>query len=162
MQDSSVRPADDIETIVHTYGNTLYRLCLVMLGNESDAEDAVQETFIKFIQSPSRFEDNEHKKAWLLTVASNRCRDMLRFRNRHPQEDIEKIEDMPQDTDESGILDALMNLPEKYRLVLTLYYVDEYSINDIAKIIGRTSSAVKMRLQKGRKLLEVLYRKEYL
>ena len=55
-----------------------------------------------------------------------------------------------------------MALPEKFRLVLVLFYVEEYPIADIAKIIGRTPSAVKMRLQKGRRLLEELYRKEYL
>ena len=53
-------------------------------------------------------------------------------------------------------------VPEKFRLVLTLYYIEDYRIEDIAKIIGRTTSAVKMRLQKGRKLLEEIYRKEYL
>ena len=55
-----------------------------------------------------------------------------------------------------------MTLPEKFRMVLLLYYVEEYRIEDIAKIIGRTSSAVKMRLQKGRRLLEEAYRKECL
>ena len=55
-----------------------------------------------------------------------------------------------------------MSLPEKLRLVLTLYYVEEYHIEDIARIIQKTPSAVKMRLQKGRKLLEAKYRKEYL
>ena len=55
-----------------------------------------------------------------------------------------------------------MTLPEKFRLVLMLHYVEEYPVADIAKIIGRTPSAVKMRLQKGRKLLEEAYRKEFL
>ena len=63
---------------------------------------------------------------------------------------------------DSGILEALMTLPQKYRIVLTLYYVEEYPIHAIAKMIGRTPSAVKMRLQKGRKLLEEAYRREYL
>ena len=63
---------------------------------------------------------------------------------------------------ETGILDALMTLPEKFRLVLYLYYVEEYSINDIAGMIKRTPSAVKMRLKKGRQLLEEKYRKEYM
>ena len=63
---------------------------------------------------------------------------------------------------DSGILEALMTLPEKFRLVLILYYVEEYRIEEIAKIIGKTKSAVKMRLQKGRRLLEEIYRKEYM
>ena len=55
-----------------------------------------------------------------------------------------------------------MTLPEKYRLVLVLHYVEEYPVADIARLIGRTPSAVKMRLQKGRKLLEETYRKEFM
>ena len=55
-----------------------------------------------------------------------------------------------------------MSLPDKFRIVMTLYYVEEYRVDDISQIIGKTSSCVKMRLQKGRKLLEERYRREYL
>ena len=162
MQNASAWPADGIENIVRTYGNTLYRLCFVMLGNESDAEDAVQESFIKYLQKAPSFENTEHEKAWLITVATNQCKDILRFRKRHPQTDLENLRETPLLSSDSGILEALMTLPEKFRFVLTLYYVEEYRIEDIAKMIGRTPSAVKMRLQKGRRLLEETFRKEYL
>ena len=162
MNHSSARPADAIETVIRTYGNTLYRLCFVMLGSESDAEDAVQETFIRYLQKAPQFENPDHEKAWLITVATNQCRDILRFRKRHPQIDSEYLQELSTSSSDSGILEALMTLPEKFRIVLTLYYVEEYRVDEIAKIIGKTPSAVKMRLQKGRKLLEELYRKEYL
>lgn len=162
MQKISDWPADDVETLIVQYGDMLYRLCLIMLKNESDAEDAVQETYIKYFQKSPMFESKEHQKAWLIRVATNKCHDMLRFRIRHPQIDDEDIGKIVSDSSESGILEALTMVPEKYKLVLTLYYIEEYRIEDIAKIIGRSSSAVKMRLQKGRKLLEEIYRKEYL
>lgn len=162
MQKISDWPADDVETLIVQYGDMLYRLCLIMLKNESDAEDAVQETYIKYFQKSPMFESKEHQKAWLIRVATNKCRDMLRFRVRHPQIDDEDIGKLVSDSSDSGILEALTVVPEKFRLVLTLYYIEEYRIEDIAKIIGRSSSAVKMRLQKGRKLLEEIYRKEYL
>ena len=162
MNTSSVRPADEIETAVRIYGNTLYRLCFVMLGNESDAEDAVQDAFIRYIQKAPRFQSSDHEKAWLITVAKNRCRDILRFRKRHPQTDPDDLREMHVSPPDGGILEALMSLPEKFRLVLTLYYVEEYPMEEIAQMIGKTASAVKMRLQKGRKLLEEIYRKEYL
>lgn len=162
MKNSSARPTDGIEAVIHIHGNTLYRLCLVMLGNESDAEDAVQETMLRYLRKAPHFESSEHEKAWLLTVAANKCRDMLRFRKRHPQIGLETVQEMSADLSDSGILEALMTLPEKFRLVLILYYVEEYRIEDIARIIGKTASAVKMRLQKGRKLLGEVYRKEYL
>ena len=162
MKKTSGRTTDEIERIVNTYGDMLYRICILMLQNESDVEDVVQETFIKYYQKAPAFTDDEHEKAWLIRVAANRCKDLLRFRLRHPQVDDEALAKITCETSDSGILEALLSLPEKYRLVLTLYYIEEYSVQEIAGIIGRTASAVKMRLQKGRKLLEKVYRKEYL
>ena len=160
MGKTSVRPADEIERILRQYGDALYRLCLAMLGGSHDAEDAVQETLIRFFRKAPVFRDAEHEKAWLITVAANICRDMLRRRARHPQTEMEQIE-IPQETvREDGILDALATLPEKYRLVLVLHYVEGYRVEEVAKTIARTPSAVKMRLQKGRRLLEEAYRKE--
>ena len=160
MKNTSVRPTDDIERIMQTYGNMMFRICLTATGNESDAEDAVQETLIKYFQKAPHFADAEHEKAWLITVATNKCRDILRYRKRHPVTDIEEAKELTADNEESGILDVLMTLPEKYRTVLVLYYVEEYTTGEIAKIIGKTASAAKMRLQKGRKLLADAYRKE--
>jgi len=162
MTDTSVRPADDMEKTIEKYGDMLYRLCFIMLNHESDAEDAVQETIIKLYQKAPSFRDEEHRKAWLIRVATNQCRDLLRFRSRHPQIDAEYLDNISCETTESGILEALAALPEKYRLVLTLYYVHACSTEEIARVIRRTPSAVKMRLQKGRKLLEKIYREEYL
>ena len=152
---------ETIERILTEHGDRLYRLCLVMLGNPQDAEDALQETFLKYLQKMPEFRDMEHEKAWLLTVAANKCRDQLRFRSRHPQVDLDSIT-LAVDTQDSGILDALMTLPEKYRLVLMLHYVEGYSVKEIASILRKTPSAIKMRLQKGRRLLKECYRKEYL
>lgn len=162
MENASVRPTDDIEIIIDSYSDMLFRICFVMLGNEADCEDAVQETFISYLKKAPVFEDSEHQKAWLITTAKNKCRDMLRFRSRHKQTDIEYLKELSPDPSDSGILEALMSLPENIRLVLTLYYVEGYRVEDIARIIQRTPSAVKMRLQKGRKLLEKKYREEYL
>ena len=162
MTNPSEWPADEIETMINQYGDMLYRLCVLMLRNESDAEDAVQETVIKYYRKSPKFENREHEKAWLIRVATNQCRDLLRFRIRHPQIDEDSMERISCASSDSGILEALASLPEKFRIVLTLHYIEDYRVEDIAKIINRTSSAVKMRLQKGRKLLEKIYREEYL
>lgn len=162
MRKSSARPAGEIENVIEIYGNMLFRLCLVMLGNSDDAEDALQETFIKYLQKAPEFRDPEHEKAWLIKVATNKCRDMLRFKTRQQMVDIDVLNEFTNDSADSGILEALMTLPEKFRIVLVLYYVEEYSTEEIAEMIGKTKSAVKMRLQKGRRLLEEIYRKEYM
>ncbi len=162
MKKSSVLLADEIEQIMYTHGNMLFRLSLAMLGNSGDAEDVVQETLIKYIEKAPEFENEEHRKSWLITVASNKCKDLIRLRKRHEVVELEEWNSVVKDSIHSGILEALMTLPEKFRLVLILYYVEEYRIEEIAKIIGKTKSAVKMRLQKGRRLLEETYRKEYM
>jgi len=166
MQNSSVRPTDVLEEILESYGNMLFRYALMMLGDAGEAEDVVQDTLLKYWQKAPEFRDKDHEKAWLLTVVTNRCRDILRFRTRHPAVELENvmeyISDVPGIAFDSGILDALMTLPEKYKQVLYLHYVEEYRVEDIAGMIGRTSSAVKMRLKKGRQLLGEKYRKEYM
>ncbi len=154
--------ADNIENLVHTYGDVLYRLCYVILKSESDAEDVVQETIIKYIEKKPTLKDYEHTKAWLITVAKNKCRDILRYKQRHSHIDIDNMREVPVQSSEIGILEILMTLPEKFRIVLMLYYVEEYKIDEIAEIVGKTPSAVKMRLQKGRKLLKEKYKKEVL
>ena len=157
MINTSARPADDMEEVVHTYGNMLFRLCLVTLGNESDAQDALQETFIKYMQKAPEFKSTEHKKAWLLKVAANQCKDIWRSKKRHQTAKLEEIKEYMEETAETGILDALMTLPDKFRMVLFFYYVEEYEVREIAAMIGKTPSAVKMRLQKGRSLLREAY-----
>ena len=147
---------------VERYGDMLYRICLLTLRNSADAEDAVQETFIKYIQKSPEFNDGDHEKAWLITVATNKCRDMLRYRSRHQTESEELLLIYAIEKEESGILDALMELSEKYKTPLMLFYIDGYKIDEIADIMGISVSAAKMRLSRGRKLLEEKYRKEYM
>ena len=154
------RQPDQVEAMIQKYGDMLFRTCLVMLQNQPDAEDAVQETVLKYMLKAPVFDSSEHEKAWLLKVAANHCRNLLRFRSRHPQVTLEQLTEYLTDPENSGILDALMTVPEKYRIVMLLHYVEGYPTDEIAQMIGKTPSAVKMRLQKGRKLLKKAYREE--
>lgn len=160
MKKTLARPANDIESVIHSYGNMLFRLCLIMLGNTNDAEDAVQEVVIKYLQKAPKFENTEHEKAWLIKVSTNQCKDILRFRSRNQMVDIDQIKECVKEEADSEIIDALMTLPEKYKIVLILHYVEGYSTKEIADLIGKTSSAVKMRLKKGRMLLKAAYEGE--
>ena len=146
--------SDNVREALDEYGDMLYRICLVMLRNTADAEDAVEETFIKYMLSSPQFNDDEHEKAWLITVAANKCRDMLRSRKRHITERDDILRNYSIDRESTGVLEALMEVPEKYRIVLTLHYIEGYKVDEIAEMIGKTSSAVKMRLAKGRELLK--------
>ena len=147
---------------VERYGDMLYRLCLLSLRNTADAEDAVQETFLKYVQKSHDFRSAEHEKAWIITVATNKCRDMLRYRTRHLTEREELLLGYAIEKEDSGILDALMEIPEKYKTPLMLFYIEGYKVDETADIMGISLSAAKMRLSRGRKLLEEKYRKEYM
>lgn len=158
----SARPADEIEMILNTYGDMLFRLSLIMLGNSSDAEDVVQETMLKYIQRCPVFSSENHRKAWLITVTKNKCKDIIRFSNRHPGLNIDELNNLVEEKVDSDVFEALFTLPEKMKSVMILYYVEGYSIKEIADITGKTESAIKMRLQKGRRLLAEKYRKEFM
>ena len=166
MQNSSVRPTDVLEEILNQYGNMLFRYALMMLGTTQDAEDVLQDALLTYWQKAPEFNDKDHEKAWLLTVTANRCKDVLRKRMRREEISLENVAEIAEMAIESmvdsGILEALVQLPEKYKKVLYLYYVEEYRVDEIAGIIGRTTSAVKMRLKKGRQLLGEQYRKEFM
>ncbi|MHB1152841.1 MAG: RNA polymerase sigma factor [Eubacteriales bacterium] len=157
----SVRPTDsEIERVVDTYGNTLFKICFVILCNKYDAEDAVQDTIIKYMNKAPSFNDSEHEKAWLITVATNRCKNIRRFSFMHNHINIDDLQEFCKDDEKTALLDLLLQLPDKHKTVLYLHYIEEYKVNSIADMLGITPSAVKKRLQKGRSLLKEKYRKE--
>ncbi len=146
--------SSDIERTIDVYGDMLFRICYIILKSRFDAEDAVQETFIKFFQKAPDFVSEEHKKAWLIKVATNKSRDISKTRKSHNFIDVETVAEQSREEDYTYVTDALMSLPDKYKTVLYLHYVEGYKSAEIAKIIGKTDSAVKMRLKKGRELLK--------
>lgn len=144
-----------IEQMVLEYSSMLYRICVVMLGNEADAQDAVQDTFCRYLERAGNFRDKEHEKAWLIKVAQNRCRDMRRFRLRHPQVDIAEITAGYEDPEYSEVLTELISLPLTIKSVVYLHYIEGYKVAEISKLLGISVNAVKKRLQKGREMLRL-------
>lgn len=156
MTSHSVRPTDDeIESLVNKYSNTLFRLCFTMLGSNADAEDAVSETFLKYITCPREFDGDEHKKAWLIKVAANVCRDMLRFRKRHSCLNFDDLSDYYASEEDRGILDDVMALPAKYREAIYLFYIEGYKTEEISRLLSVSPAAVRKRLQYGRDILRL-------
>ncbi|MCM1101760.1 MAG: sigma-70 family RNA polymerase sigma factor [Clostridium sp.] len=139
----------DIGKMVLKYSDMLYKICIVILCNEQDVQDAIQDTFCRCLEKGPDFESEEHEKAWLIRVAVNICRDMLRFRRRHPTVSIEKVADSLA-APERETLRELLELPVRQKTVLYLHYVEGYRVKEIADILGTTEGAVKMRLKRGR------------
>lgn len=144
----------DIETNIREavikYSDTLYKVCIVILCNEQDAQDAIQDTFCRYLEKKPKFRDEEHEKAWLIRVATNICRDMIRFRLRHPKVDIDEVENILVAPEQKETLKELFALPVKQKTVIYLHYVEGYHIKEIADILGITEGAVKTRLLRGR------------
>lgn len=144
-----------IEDVVMKYSDMLYRICVVMLGNEADAQDAVQDTFCRYLERMPDFAGEEHEKAWLIKVAQNRCRDMRRFQLRHPKIDIEEITASYEDPEYSEVLAELIKLPLSVKSAVYLYYIEGYKTTEVSEILGISANAVKKRVQRGREMLRL-------
>ena len=150
----------DIREVVIKYSDMLYKICLVILCNEQDVQDAIQDTFCRYLEKKPDFRNEEHEKAWLIKVATNICRDMIRFRVRHPKVSIDEVENILAAPEQRETLKELLELPIKNKTVIYLHYVEGYSIKEIADILGITESAVKSRLLRGRKQMRDMVRME--
>ncbi|MBD5106593.1 MAG: RNA polymerase sigma factor [Lachnospiraceae bacterium] len=144
-----------VEEIVESYADMLYRICVVILCNEQDAQDAVQETFCRYMEHSAKFHSKEHEKAWLIKVATNICRDMHRGRLRHPTSNIDDISEYCEMPEQSEVLAELMKLPDKLKAVIYLHYIEGYKTTEIAKLMGVTVNTIRKRLQRGRACLKI-------
>ena len=140
------------DRVYETYGPSLYRFCLLQMKNPADAEDVLQDVFVKRLYQAPRFKSPEHERSWLYRVALNLCRDQWR-RSRRSELPLEAAAGVSLPPAELSLLDQVSNLPEKQRTVLHLHYYQGYNLQEIARLLGVTVPAVKMRLKRGREAL---------
>lgn len=151
------------ETLVRRYQQNLYAAAFSACRCAQDAEDAVQETFIKYHTTAKEFESEQHIKAWLLRVAINHGKNAAHSfwrRNAQPLEDYINTLTF-QEPQDRQVLEAVLALPEKYRLGIHLYYYEDNSLAQISTILGITQAAAKQRLSRGRKLLKSTLMEEW-
>ena len=146
----------ETQALAETYRDRLFAAAFQVCGNAADAEDAAPEALLRYHISEKQFESEQHIRAWLLRVAINCAKNVSRSffrRNTVPLEDY--MDSLEFDSGESReIFREVMNLPETYRLVIHLYYYEDYSVAEIGRILGLTESNVKVRLSRGRQLLK--------
>jgi RNA polymerase sigma-70 factor (ECF subfamily) len=152
----------EIKELVENYSSLIFRISYCILCNPHDAEDAVQETFLKYLTKAPEFNDEEHRKAWLIKVSANISKNMLMFRLRRDSVNIDDIQNIGISQNDFETFELIMSLPSKYKIVMTLYYVEGYKTKEIAKIIDINEDTVRKRLQKGRELLKNEFKKEQL
>lgn len=136
---------------------TLYRVSMSMLRNESDCEDAVQSAILKAYEKLSTLKKEEFFKTWLVRILINICKKQLKTRNRSTElEEYHETEmQAPASTEQVEVRLAIQALPEIIREVVVLHYIEDFSVKEIKDVLRVPEGTVKSRLFRGRELLKI-------
>ncbi len=140
---------------MEAYADMVRRICFVHLKNRHDTEDVFQNVYMKYLLYEGSFESIEHEKAWFVRVTINACTDWLRALSRRKWVSLEVLEEecvMPGDPSKE-VLEAVLRLPEKYRDVIYLFYYEEYTAVEIAKILKKKENTVYTWLSRAKDIL---------
>ncbi len=167
----SLVTAESFDEVMRHYTPTVYRIAFTRLKNPSDCEDITQDVFLRYFKANITFESEDHRKAWLIRCTVNCVNTFASsawFRHRGETEDLENIaesEPLTENTTEYAaekkelrqtVLDAVMKLPEKYRIPVHLFYFEDMPTAQIAKVTGTRENTVRSQLARARKMLEKL------
>lgn len=141
---------------VRQYQDMVYRVALHILTSPTDAEDAVQEVFLRLYTFQKPFDSEDHLQHWLIRVTVNTCKNMLKNWWRKRRVSLDNIAEQPvfDKPAERELYNAVLSLPEKYSTVLDLFYYEELSTAEIAEVLGIRQSAVTTRLSRARTMLK--------
>ena len=154
-----MRTNAEIERVVNEYATMLLRVAYSQLNNRTEAEAAVQEVLLKYMEKAPVFQSEEHEKAWLLRVTINHCKNHLASAWFRKRADLD--EGIPAlDNEELEVVSAVAALPAKYRAVVHLYYFEGYSTKEIAEILHSRPNTVSSRLSRARALLAKALKEE--
>ena len=153
----------EYNSCVDKYLKMVYRISFHYFGNREDAEDVSQDVFLKLYSHNTKFESEEELKAWLIRVTTNTCHSYFRnpFRKRKTEIDEKEIENIVGSSSSEQeiinrkvVMDAVMSLPERYRIVVDLYYYEEYSICQISNTLNIKETTIQTRLSRAREKLK--------
>ncbi len=141
-------------TVYDKYANDLYRVSLVYLKKREDAEEAVTDAFIRLMEYRSAFENDAHEKAWLMKTAVNICKNMRKSawaKNVTPDDEVLSYMSAPE---EVSIMEDVLSLPPKYRVIIYMHYYQGYKAAEIAQMLDMSVNTVLSRLSRGRRKLK--------
>lgn len=149
-----------LEQIFRDYYQLIYRVAFSQVKNHADAEDITQEVFLKIIRHDMRYQSLEHERAWIVRVTVNLCRDLLKSKWHKTSVSMEDVSEAQRGSCENfteiqdDMMWAVLQLPEKYRNCLYLFYYEDYSIKEIAQSLEMPENTVKTNLKRGRQALK--------
>ena len=151
------------ERLANTYADAILRLSYAYLKNTQDAQDVCQTVFVRLLTEPREFESGEHERAYILRMAANACKDLLKSPWRRRTCDLEACAQVPaRETSDGSVLAAVNQLPAHYRSVIYLFYYEGYQASEIGEILGVPTATIHTRLARGRaRLRELLGGTEY-
>lgn len=150
-----MKSAEDLNRAMETYADMVRRICFVHLKNRYDSEDVFQNVYMKYLLHEGSFDSIEHEKAWFARVTINACTDWLRYFSRRKWLPLEVVDEEKGSLDDTSaeLLETVLSLPEKYRNVIYLYYYEEYSAVEIAKILGKKENTIYTWLSRAKEIL---------
>ena len=145
------------ERLANTYADAILRLSYAYLKNTQDAQDVCQTVFVRLLTEPREFESGEHERAYILRMAANACKDLLKSPWRRRTCDLEACAQVPApETSDGSVLAAVNQLPAHYRSVIYLFYYEGYQASEIGEILGVPTATIHTRLARGRARLREL------
>lgn len=152
----------DLDALYARHADTVYRLAYARTRSASDADDIVQEVFLRCMRAQPDFADAEHEKAWLIRVTINCTKNLVTSAwRRHTAAEPETERAGEEAEDYSDVLEAVMALPQKYRTVIHLYYYERFSVTEIAAVTHATENTVKSQLFRAREMLRGALKGDY-
>ena len=146
------RTGEELTALYHRHADTVWRVCYSFMKNVPDAEDMVQETFLRLMRSGKAFDSPEHEKAWLIVTASNVCKDALKRSHRRDEPLDEALPAPPPEL--PALTDAILALPAAWKTAVYLYYYEGYTTKEIAALLHCPHATVRTRLARARKQLK--------
>lgn len=152
-----------VQELIGRYQDNLYAAAFSVCKNAEDARDVVQDTFIQYHTSNKDFENEQHIRAWLIRVAVNKAKNItMTFWRKNRQSLDDYVETLTFETTQSrNLFETVIGLPEKYRIVIHLFYYEDYTIREIAEILRVSESNVKVRLTRARAMLRKILQEEW-
>lgn len=147
---------DSIQHAVQTYADMVVRIAFQNLRSQADAEDVMQDVFIKLILAGDSFESEEHRKAWLIRVTINRCRDFQKSAWSRKTTELNEACNYAFDIEDKSLLEDIWSLRPAERNVIYLFYYEGYALREIAELTGESINTVNSRLQRARKRLKLV------